>query len=156
MPPITRASLLRASPQNVWEHVSTFAGVNDEFGPLIRMSAPDGARIDATVPVGRRWFRSRLLLFGVLPVEYDDLTFVEVRPGRGFRERSSMLTLRVWEHERTIEPHPGGCVVRDTVGWEARLPVPDGLIRGIVGRVFDHRHRRLRGHFGGDPVDYAP
>lgn len=156
MPPVTRASVLHASPVEVWERVSTFEGVNEELGPLIRMSAPPRARIDESVPIGRRWFRSRLLLFGVLPLDYDDLTFASIDPGRGFHERSAMLTMRVWEHERTLEPHPSGCIVRDTVRWETRLPVPQAIPRAIVGRVFSHRHRRLRRRFGGDPVDYRP
>lgn len=149
---ITRMSVLYEQPQEVWERVSTFAGVNDEFGPLLRMSAPAGARIDATVPIGRRWFRSRLLLFGVLPVEYDDLVFTAIEPGRRFNERSSMLTLRVWEHERSIEPDPDGCIVRDNVSWQPRFPLPDLLVRAIVDRAFEHRHRRLRRHFGGRPL----
>ena len=52
-----------APPEVVWERVSTFAGVNHELGPWLRMTAPPGAVIDAaSVPIGERWFRSRLCL----------------------------------------------------------------------------------------------
>ena len=53
---------------------------------------------------GQRLFRSWLLVGGLLPVDYDDVSFAEVEPGRRFLERSSLLSQSVWEHERTIEP----------------------------------------------------
>ena len=40
----------------------------------------------------------------MIPIDYDDLTLVALEPGRGFHERSRMLSMRVWEHERTLEP----------------------------------------------------
>lgn len=143
------ATVLDAPPAAVWERVASLEGVNDEFGGLLRMTAPPRARIDdPTVPRGRRWIRSRLLLFGVLPVERDDVTFVRVEPGRGFLERSSMLTMRVWEHERTLEPLPGGAtLVRDRLRAVPRLPVPAVVPRAVVGRLFRRRQRRLRAAF---------
>lgn len=153
---VVRASLLRASTALVWARVSTFEGVNDELGPLIRMTAPVGTCIDEDVPLGRTWFRSRLLLFGVLPVDYDDLAFDRVEPGRGFHERSTMRSMSVWEHERTLEQRGDGCLVLDRLRFVPRIPLPAALLRAIVGWVFDHRHRRLRRRFGGDRVDYTP
>jgi hypothetical protein len=96
--------------------------------------------------LGRSW----ILLFGVLPVDYDDLGLERIDPGRGFLERSTMLSQRLWEHERTIEPlADGGCTVSDRVAWEPRLPLPGRLLRPLFGAFFRHRHRRLRRHFGG-------
>ena len=143
-------SRLAASPERVWEHAGAIAGVNDELGGLLRMTAPAGARIDGPdVPLGRRWFRSWLLLGGVLPVEYyDDLTLVRVEPGRGFLERSSAPTVRVWERERTLEPlADGGTRVRDRVRAEPRLPVPAAVPRALIAAIFRLRHRRLRRRF---------
>jgi hypothetical protein len=61
---------------------------------------PQMARIDpALVRPGERLFRSWLLLFGVLPVGYDDLTLVSIEAGRGFHERSQMLSMRVWHRD---------------------------------------------------------
>ena len=99
-------SLLAASPETVWERASTFEGVNDELRPLLRMTAP--ARVRALDPsevvLGERIFRSWVLLFGVLPIDFDDLTLIALEPGRGFHERSRMLSMKVWEHERSLEP----------------------------------------------------
>ena len=64
----------------------------------------DPEEIELGVPLGRCW----LLLFGLLPFEYDELTLVRLEPGRGFLERSRMLSLRHWEHERTLEPSGRG------------------------------------------------
>ena len=115
------------------------------------MTAPPHVRrLDAAgVPVGERICRSWLLLFGVLPIDYDDLTLVSIEPGRGFHERSAMLSMRVWEHERTIEARPdGGCTVRDRLRLEPRLPGSGPLLEPIVRFTFRHRHRRLRRRFG--------
>lgn len=143
------ASVLAAAPAAVWARVATMAGVNHELGPWLRMTSPPGARLDAgAVVTGVRVFRSRLLLFGVLPVDYDDLTFVRFDEGRGFLERSPMLSARVWEHERLLEPAGEGCRVTDRVRFVPRVGIVAPLQRAIVAMVFRHRHRRLRGWFG--------
>jgi ligand-binding SRPBCC domain-containing protein len=143
------SSVVDAPQKDVWERVSTLDGVNHELGPLLRMTAPAGARIDpASVPLGERWFRSRLLLFGVLPVDYDDLTLIAIEPGSGFHERSRMLSMRVWEHRRTLAQAPGGTLVTDSLSFVPRLPVARRLQRALVAATFRRRHRRLRAWFG--------
>jgi hypothetical protein len=47
----------------------------------------------------QRAFRSWIFALGVVPIDYDDLTFVELEWGRRFLERSPMLTQREWQHE---------------------------------------------------------
>jgi len=103
----------------------------------------------AAVEPGRRICRSWLLLLGVLPVDYDDITIVRLDPPRSFLERSRMLSQRHWEHERKIEAAPAGCIVTDRVRWEPRLPVPDALLRALFRSIFSHRHRRLARRFQG-------
>jgi len=141
-------SLVAAPREAVWARVSTFDGVNHELGPLLRMTAPHGAVIDpAAVPIGERWFRSRLLLFGVLPVDYDDLTLIALEPGSRFHERSAMRSMRVWEHERRLDDAPGGTQVTDRLTFVPRVPVAQGLQRALVVATFRRRHRRLRAWF---------
>ncbi len=145
---VTVTSVVPAPTDAVWNVVACLDGVNREFGRLLRMTGPRSVRFDdARVPRGRRWIRSWLLLFGVLPVEYDDLVFVRVDPGRGFLERSSMLTVRVWEHERTLAAVGDWTIVRDRVRLEPRLPVPARIPAGLVRRLFARRHRRLHSSF---------
>jgi ligand-binding SRPBCC domain-containing protein len=148
---VERQSVLAASPEAVWERVSTFEGINDELGPVLRMTAPARVRRlePAEVVLGERIFRSWVLLFGVLPIDYDDLTLIALEPGRGFHERSRMLSMRVWEHERTLEPDGAtGCLVRDRLSFEPRLPGMGPLLERIVRATFKHRHARLRRRFG--------
>jgi len=149
--PIVTASLLHAPRDEVWAAISTVAGINDEFRPLFRMTAPAQVRRDglAAVQVGRRVCRSWVLLFGLLPVDYDDITLVRLDPPKGFLERSPMLSQRAWEHERTLEAEAKYCRLTDRVRYEPRLPLPDALLRGLYRFVFRHRHRRLRRRFGG-------
>ena len=125
--------------------------------PLARMTIPKrlrGRGIDE-FPVGAQAGRCWLLLFGVIPIDYDDLCIAELElepPRRRFLERSSMAMLSVWEHERIVEPLPepaAGCRVVDRLGFElkplpARIPGTARLARAIIGFFFGHRHRRLQ------------
>jgi ligand-binding SRPBCC domain-containing protein len=146
-------SRLDAPAELVWERISTMEGVNDELRPLARMTHPPGVdRLDpALAELGEPAFRSWVLLLGLLPVDYDDITIVRLDPGRGFLERSRLGTQRLWEHERRIEPSGGGCVLVDRVGHEPRLPFAERLQSALLRQVFLHRHRRLRRRFGGGP-----
>jgi hypothetical protein len=148
------SSEVAADADTVWARVTDPAGINDELRPLLRMTVPAGAAdfgLDDPEPghIGRSW----VLLFGLIPFDYDDITVLRAEPGRGFLERSSMLSMRLWEHERTLEPlGEGRCRVTDRVAWEPRLPVSGTWLRPLILATFNHRHRRLRRAFGGDGV----
>jgi hypothetical protein len=141
----------------VWAGVTTAAGINDEFWPWLRMTSSRSLREHglAAVKVGERVCRSWVLLFGVLPVDFDDITLVRLQPPRGFLERSRMLSQRTWEHERTIEEASDGAILTDRISYEPRLPIPDAILRRIYTLIFKHRHRRLRRRFGGAPLAVA-
>ncbi|HOB50348.1 MAG TPA: hypothetical protein PKK01_13705 [Mycobacterium sp.] len=141
---------LSAPADRVWQHVTAMSGVNGELRPLLRMTVPaglSGASI-AELPLNRRVGRSWLLLFGVLPVDFDDLTIAERGPGFRFLERSVMLTQSCWEHERVVTPLDGGCTVTDRLCWRGRIPPFGALYRLAVQILFRHRHRQLRRRFG--------
>jgi len=141
-------SHLGAPADAVWDAVTTMEGVNFELGPWLRMTAPAGVRLDPElVTPGERLFRSRLLLGGVLPIDFDDLTFVAIGPS-SFHERSRMLSARVWEHERHVEPDGPRCFLTDRVWFDPRVRLAAPLQRRIVRAVFQHRHERLNQRFG--------
>jgi len=148
------ASRLEASADEVWDRATTPDGINDELRPLMRMTVPSGftslepEEIELGEPIGRSW----VLLAGVLPVDYDDITLVELDPGRRFVERGRLLSQRMWQHVRSVEPVDGGCVVRDVVAWEPKIPVSGRALRPLFATIFRHRHRRLRRRFGGETV----
>lgn len=148
------SSRLAASPAVIWDRVTTPAGVNDEMYPYLRMTIPHGfERLDPDqIELGETIGRSWILLFGLLPFDYDDLCLVRLDPGEGFLERSTMLSQRSWEHERTLRAVEGGCEIADRVGWQPRLGLPGAPLRPAIGWFFRHRHRRLRRHFGGSSV----
>jgi hypothetical protein len=144
------SSDLAAAADVVWRHVTDMDGVNGELAPLLRMTVPHDlkrARLDQ-LPVGRRAGRSWLLLFGFLPVDFDDLTIAEFGPGNRFLERSTMLTQSQWEHERTVTAIPGGCRVADRLAWRGRVAPLGALYRLAVPVLFRHRHVRMRRRFG--------
>ena len=86
---------LRARPDEVWRHASSFAGVNRELWPLARMTYPRAmARLmPGAVPLLRTAFRSWILLLGIIPVDFDDMTLVETEDAR--EESSSLVRLAV-------------------------------------------------------------
>jgi ligand-binding SRPBCC domain-containing protein len=147
---IVVSSRVAASPAVVWDRVTTPAGINDEMRPYLRMTLPRGLeRIDpAEIEIGKPLGRSWILLFGLLPFDYDELSLIRLDPGEGFLERSTMLSQRLWEHERTLEQVEGGCAVTDRVRWEPRLGLPAAALRPVFAWFFRHRHRRLARHFG--------
>jgi ligand-binding SRPBCC domain-containing protein len=149
---ISIASRLDATPAQVWDRVTTPAGITDEMRPYLRMTVPAGVekldpeRIELGEKIGRSW----ILLFGLIPFDYDDLTLVRLEPGRSFLERSQMLSQRSWEHERTLEPSGDStCLITDRVRWQPRLGLPGAPLRPMIAWFFRHRHKRLRRHFGG-------
>lgn len=149
------SSRLDASAEEVWRRVTTAAGVNAELMPLARMTVPRGVEdfdigdVSPPATIGRSW----ILLFGLVPIDWDRIHLVGVEPGRGFHERSEMLTQRLWEHRRALAPvGTGACTVTDRVSFEPRLPFLAPLLRPLFVSVFRHRHRRLRRHFGGAPL----
>jgi ligand-binding SRPBCC domain-containing protein len=145
----TVSSVVSAPPARVWDRVASFEGVNDELMPIVRMTCPaEHRRIDpATVPLGRPWFRSWLLLFGVLPIDWDHLKLVAIDPPHGFHEDSTMLSQRRWVHRRTLEPADGGTRVTDRIEFEPRVPLVGGALRALFAIVFRHRPARLAAHF---------
>ena len=143
------SSLVAAEPQRVWERIITPEGINHELRPWMRMTLPRGVeRIDLDsvelgVPIGRSW----VLLLGVLPFEYDDITLIELEPGHRFLERSPMLSQRTWQHERIVEPAEGGSRVTDRIRMEPRLGLPARPLVPVFRAMFRHRHRRLAAWF---------
>jgi ligand-binding SRPBCC domain-containing protein len=83
----------------------------------------------------------------VIPVDYDDLVVEEIDDGSRFLERSRMLTMRVWQHERILEASGSKTRVTDTLAFTPRMLVPKTLARAVVGFLFRRRHRRLRAWF---------
>lgn len=149
---VRHRSVVDAPTEAVWRHATDFDGISHELMPFLRMRPPR-AYADAsieTVPLGVPLGRAWLLLFGVLPVEFDHLTLTEVIPGASFQERSSMLSMRRWEHRRELRSLPGGSTeVTDTVLFEPRGKLPARAFASVVRALFAHRHRRLAGRVGG-------
>jgi len=143
------SSRLAAPADTVWRHATSIRGVNAELFPLVRMTHPRGldSLAERGAPLGTRVFRSWILLFGLVPIDYDDLTFVELGPGR-FLERSPMLTQRLWEHERTVAPSGAGCVVTDRIRSAPRLGALAPVFAAVFHLAFRLRHLNLRRRFG--------
>lgn len=127
----------------MWASASTLPGVNRQLWPLARMTGGDRA-----IEVGRLG-RSWVLLFGVLPIDYDDLCIESLTEGGGFRERSVLGSASVWHHDRALTRlDGGGCAVVDNVEFEPRVAALGGVQAFVFEAAVRWRHRRLRKLFG--------
>ncbi|NHR05492.1 hypothetical protein HA052_09780 [Chromobacterium haemolyticum] len=141
----TVRSRLSVDADRVWAHATSAAGVNDELWPWLGMRLPGKALPAGLKPparIGPCW----ILLFGLLPVECDDLGLTRLEPG-AFDERSTMLTQRRWLHRRRVRALSDGCEVVDRIGFAPRVPWLLTLHYGIFRLVFAWRHARLRRRF---------
>ena len=151
----TTQSRISAAPDAVWARVVTPEGINDEMRPWMTMSPPRGAGellidivpVGTGVPVGRAWIR----LFGLIPFDYDLLVIAELEPGHRFLEDSTMLSMRRWVHDRTVDAgeKPDSAVVTDVITLEPRLPLRlvGPILRRVLAAFFAHRHRKLANYF---------
>jgi hypothetical protein len=150
---VEQSSDVAATIDLVWQRVVSPEGINDEMRPWMTMSMPRGAdelTID-TIQLGVPLGRARIRLFGVLPIDYDHLSIVAIEPGRSFHENSTMLSMRSWQHERSLTPVSDGVTrVHDRVTFEPRwfMRPSAGLLRRLLAAFFAHRHRRLARYFG--------
>jgi hypothetical protein len=145
-----RSSRLAAPAAEVWAHATAMRGVNRELFPLARMTHPRDLSVlePGLVTLGQRAFRSWIFALGIVPIDYDDLTFVELEWGRRFLERSPMLTQREWQHERVIDPAPGGgCTLTDRLRFVPRVPALGPLFLAEFRLTFWVRHWHLRRMF---------
>ena len=156
---IQLTSEIGASPQVVWDRATSMEGIRDEMWPWLRMTIPRGldavsfaqrlsdGRAELPASLGRSW----ILLFRVLPVDWDDIVLNEIEPGRRFVEQSTMASMQSWRHERIVSAHadPQRSTVKDRVTFVPRRLVPRVLARTIVQALFRHRHARLIQHHGG-------
>ncbi len=150
---IDMVSVVDAPIQDVWAAVTSPEGINVELRPYLRMTVPGPfrGRTIADIEPGTRLGRSYFLLFGALPIDFDDITVADIDPGRRFREQSTMMSMSSWVHERTLRAVGERTEVVDAVSFVPRAPL--GLIPGwgvllrmALSFLFRHRHRRLQAH----------
>lgn len=145
-------SKLHASTERVWEWITSIKGISAEMWPFFRMTVPRGLTSlnDVDVELGVRMFRSYVFLFGVLPIDYSDMTLLELNTGEGFVEQSPMGSIKLWRHERRIEPCPSdsnAVLLVDQLTFQPRMA--SRLVGWFIRCVFVHRHEVLKANFGG-------
>lgn len=127
-----------------WDLVSSWAGINHELGPWLRMRVPHGHEtIMDLASSGEDRAVSWICLFGILPVERHVLGLKSLTPPTGFDERSHNLLMAVWLHRRTLVPADNGVTIADQCAFVPRLAFLAPVMLWIYRRVFFHRHRRL-------------
>lgn len=84
----------------------------------------------------------------MLPVDYDDVTIVELEPGRRFVERSEMRWSSHWRHERIVDGLGDRRRLTDHLEVAPRRVVPPAVACHAMRSLVEHRHRRLAARLG--------
>jgi ligand-binding SRPBCC domain-containing protein len=144
---LTFCSEVAAPQDRVWHWITSIEGISQELAPLARMTVPRGIEnlSQLNLEPGKPLFRSWVLLLGFLPIDRSDLTLVSLEPGEGFLERSPMLSMKTWQHERRLQSKDDGTLLTDRLTFEPRTAT--SLVRWFVRKLFEHRHAVLRRHF---------
>jgi ligand-binding SRPBCC domain-containing protein len=140
-------SRLHSSAERVWEWITSIDEISAEMWPYFRMSVPRGVRsiTDLEIKLGDPMFRSYIFLFGFLPIDFSDMTLVELDSGRGFIEQSPMGSMKLWRHKRRIVPSDSEAVLLiDELTFQPRMA--PRLVAWFIKHVFTHRHEVLRKH----------
>ena len=74
------------------------------------------------------------------------LILVPFPEGQGFVEQWPMRSVKLWCHQRPMEPTSNRLALTDMLTFESRLG--EGLARWFFRKVFEHRHRGLRRELG--------
>ena len=144
-------SELHAPVAHIWEWITSVEGISAEMWPFFRMTFPKGVRSlnDVRVQLGVPIFRSYVFLFGVMPIDYSDMTLIKFDPGQGFVEQSPMGSMKLWRHERRINPSPSdptAALLVDQLTFQPRMA--KRLAGWFIRRVFIHRHEVLKANLG--------
>ena len=145
-------SRLSAPIEQVWAWITSVKGISAEIWPFFRMTSPKRitSLADIKIKPGTPMFRSYIFLFGFLPIDYSDMTLLELNAGGGFVEQSPMGSMKLWRHERQIVPcpsDPGAILLVDQLTFSPRMA--KHLVRWFIRHVFIHRHKVLRARLGG-------
>lgn len=149
-------STLATTASEVWGHVTTMQGVNDELLPWIAMTYPPefSSLADADDSMlGRVAFHSWLLAGGRVPFDRHALGLVDVDDrgdeGGAFVEESTSWMQSRWRHERDVVALGGDrCLVTDRLIVVPRMPLARPAVARVVPWLFAQRHRRLIERFG--------
>lgn len=145
---LTFESKLKATPEQVWQSITSIEGLTFEMLPFMRLTVPKGYKTLADIyprkPEAN--FRSWVLLFGILPIDHTDLQLKSLTPLKGFVEESNMASMKYWRHERKIVPVSEGVTsVIDELTFEPlRLKSLSVL---VIRKFFEHRHKKLKQKF---------
>lgn len=139
------STLVHCARPAVWQSISSFRGVNNEFFPLLRMTCPnEDIHITKDLVTDNVLFCSWLLLFGCIPIECDFVRLASCIEGESFQERSSMLLMKSWNHDRFLYVKDGGTEIIDEVYFVPRIWGTKWILNVLVYSLFSYRHWRLR------------
>jgi ligand-binding SRPBCC domain-containing protein len=144
-------SKLKVPRETLWKWITSTEGISAELSPLVRMTTPKGIESlnDLEVKPNTRLFRSYILLFGFVPMDFSNMTIQELNENVGFIEKSPMGSMKSWRHERRIDDDPSdptSVILVDRLDFEPRIAKK--LAAWFVQKLFENRHRVLRKQFG--------
>ena len=143
-------SKLRTDREKLWTWISSVKGISKELWPLVKMTVPPEVLSIENLPFkpGVKVFRSYLLLGGLIPFDYWDLTLTELTANYGFVENSTIGLMQHWRYERIISEHPTDTqmmILTDQMEFAPRFA--PRMTEYFVKKLFEHRHKVLQNGF---------
>lgn len=143
---LTFATEVPAPVDEVWTWSTSIRGIKAEMWPVLKITFPKGmTHIGKDTALGKPLCRCKFLLLGLFPIDMSKLTFSEIEPGHRFVEKSPLLSMRSWRHERVVTPTAAGTCVTDNLEFSPRLP--SFIVGWFVKKFFEHRHAVLTRSF---------
>ncbi len=141
-------STVNAPVTQVWQWITSVDGISTELSPIAKMTFPSHIRnlTDLEIEPNKRLFRSFVLLGGLIPIDYSDLTLVSIDTEKGFLEQSPMLSMKTWQHKRTLTKTSAGTTVTDILTFKPRVALFTPLVKWFITTLFNNRHKQLRAH----------
>ncbi len=97
---------------------------------------------DLSITPSQPIFHTRIFLFGILPIDYSDLTLLEIKINEGFAEESPMGSMKLWRHERKILPTAIGSKIIDHLTFQPKWG--NSIVAWFIRKLFEHRHNVLK------------
>lgn len=142
-------SKVNGNAEQLYLDLLTMGSVNYELMPVVKMTVPSkwASTHLKLWPIGTELFSSVILLFGIIPVDLHKFKLSKVNES-GFKECSSTLTNKEWNHSRTIKKLGSTCLVTDELEIFPRFRFLGGVMAPIYKTIFKHRHKRLYAKYG--------
>ena len=134
------------NPDALWISINCIKSLNRELRPVMYMTCPNDYKEKPfdEYPAGIHTFKSYVLFLGFIPIERTNIKMIQIFPGRGFSEDSTMIFSSSWKHKRILISDGDGTIVTDELDITHRLIIFKPVLWLFANMIFFVRHGKLK------------